>query len=177
MTFLETSNLPDAAPSIRHGNTSWTVERIDTLKQLWADGLTASQIGAEMGVSRNAIIGKKDRLGLEDRFSHGIPWSISGRIPSKRTVAVTGERKARVRNTTRIKAKIAGFDSGMEEYISVEAPPATEPIHSIFDLEPMHCRWPHGDPSATDFHFCGGKALDGRPYCRSHCRLAYQPKR
>ncbi len=49
---------------------SWTEERIDRLKKMWQDGSTASQIAEELGgVSRNAVIGKAHRLGLEARPS------------------------------------------------------------------------------------------------------------
>jgi GcrA cell cycle regulator len=49
---------------------SWTDERIDRLKQLWSQGMTASQIADELGgVSRNAVIGKAHRLGLQSRPS------------------------------------------------------------------------------------------------------------
>ena len=49
---------------------SWTEERIDRLKKMWQDGSTASQIADELGgVSRNAVIGKAHRLGLEARPS------------------------------------------------------------------------------------------------------------
>jgi GcrA cell cycle regulator len=49
---------------------SWTEERIERLKKMWAAGATASQIADELGgVSRNAVIGKAHRLGLEQRPS------------------------------------------------------------------------------------------------------------
>ena len=49
---------------------SWTDERIERLKKMWANGATASQIADELGgVSRNAVIGKAHRLGLEQRPS------------------------------------------------------------------------------------------------------------
>jgi GcrA cell cycle regulator len=49
---------------------SWTDERIDRLKKMWSDGATASQIAEELGgVSRNAVIGKAHRLGLDARPS------------------------------------------------------------------------------------------------------------
>ena len=47
---------------------TWTDERVELLKKLWADGLSASQIAAELGgVTRNAVIGKVHRLGLAGR--------------------------------------------------------------------------------------------------------------
>jgi GcrA cell cycle regulator len=49
---------------------SWTEERIERLKSMWTEGATASQIAEELGgVSRNAVIGKAHRLGLESRPS------------------------------------------------------------------------------------------------------------
>jgi GcrA cell cycle regulator len=49
---------------------SWTDERIDKLKAMWEKGLTASQIAEDLGgVSRNAVIGKAHRLGLQSRPS------------------------------------------------------------------------------------------------------------
>jgi GcrA cell cycle regulator len=49
---------------------SWTDERIERLKAMWTNGSTASQIAEELGgVSRNAVIGKAHRLGLESRPS------------------------------------------------------------------------------------------------------------
>ena len=47
---------------------TWTDERVELLKKLWADGLSASQIAAELGgITRNAVIGKVHRLGLSGR--------------------------------------------------------------------------------------------------------------
>jgi GcrA cell cycle regulator len=49
---------------------AWTEERIDRLKKMWADGATASEIAEKLGgISRNAVIGKAHRLGLESRPS------------------------------------------------------------------------------------------------------------
>jgi len=63
---------------------SWTEERMDRLKKMWADGATASQIADELGgVSRNAVIGKAHRLGLEQRPSPVKP----GEEKEKKTAA------------------------------------------------------------------------------------------
>ncbi len=51
---------------------SWTDERVETLKRLWAEGASASQIAKELGqVTRNAVIGKVHRLGLSNRVVPG----------------------------------------------------------------------------------------------------------
>src|SRR5688500_8392852 len=60
---------------------SWTDERIDRLKELWSQGMTASQIADELGgVSRNAVIGKAHRLGLQSRPSPVKPNEGPGEI-------------------------------------------------------------------------------------------------
>ena len=62
---------------------SWTDERIERLKQLWTNGMTASQIADELGgVSRNAVIGKAHRLGLQSRPS---PVKPNEPAPSERS--------------------------------------------------------------------------------------------
>jgi len=51
---------------------SWTDERVETLKKMWAEGQSASQIAKELGgVTRNAVIGKVHRLGLANRAGAG----------------------------------------------------------------------------------------------------------
>nr|WP_276509152.1 GcrA family cell cycle regulator [Sphingomonas naasensis] len=57
-------------PQVEGRDVSWTEERIDTLKKMWDSGMTATQIAEELGgVSRNAVIGKAHRLGLQSRPS------------------------------------------------------------------------------------------------------------
>ncbi|WP_267380069.1 MULTISPECIES: GcrA family cell cycle regulator [unclassified Sphingomonas] len=63
---------------------SWTDERIDTLKTMWEGGQTASQIAEALGgVSRNAVIGKAHRLGLQSR-----PSPVKSNEPEAKPVAV-----------------------------------------------------------------------------------------
>jgi GcrA cell cycle regulator len=62
---------------------SWTEERIERLKKMWHDGATASQIADELGgVSRNAVIGKAHRLGLEQRPSPVKPGEEKEKKPA-----------------------------------------------------------------------------------------------
>ena len=61
---------------------SWTDERIDTLKTMWEAGQTASQIAEALGgVSRNAVIGKAHRLGLQARPSPVKPNEPEAKAP------------------------------------------------------------------------------------------------
>ena len=60
----------------------WTEERLETLKILWNEGLSISQIGQKLGVTRNAVAGKAHRIGLPKRQS---PISVSGAPARKKT--------------------------------------------------------------------------------------------
>ena len=63
---------------------AWTDERIDTLKSMWEKGMTASQIAEKLGgVSRNAVIGKAHRLGLQSRPSPVKPNEVEARPAPK----------------------------------------------------------------------------------------------
>jgi GcrA cell cycle regulator len=71
---------------------SWTEERIERLKKMWHDGATASQIADELGgVSRNAVIGKAHRLGLEQRPS---PVKAGEEKEAKKPAAAPAAAKA-----------------------------------------------------------------------------------
>src|SRR5512144_2549576 len=92
---------------------SWTDERVELLKKLWADGLSASQIAAELGgITRNAVIGKVHRLGLSGRAKS--PSSTAPR-PRKPRVAAHTMRVARpvVRGNTAL-ARLQAYDLDFE---------------------------------------------------------------
>jgi GcrA cell cycle regulator len=62
---------------------SWTDERVETLKRMWAEGQSASQIAKELGgVTRNAVIGKVHRLGLSNRAGEGAAAADDADQPS-----------------------------------------------------------------------------------------------
>ena len=73
---------------------SWTDERIDRLKTMWENGLTASQIADDLGgVSRNAVIGKAHRLGLKSRPS---PVKANDSEPKPAAAAAAPKPKAKL---------------------------------------------------------------------------------
>ena len=81
---------------------SWTDERVELLKKLWADGLSASQIAAELGgITRNAVIGKVHRLGLSGRAkssSSASPRPRKPRSPVAYCCASAAHRSAAIRH-------------------------------------------------------------------------------
>ena len=83
---------------------SWTDERIERLKKMWADGATASQIADELGgVSRNAVIGKAHRLGLDARPSPVKP----GEEKEKKAPAAPAAKQSRAETSSRRQAPAA----------------------------------------------------------------------
>jgi GcrA cell cycle regulator len=150
---------------------SWTDERVDLLKKLWADGLSASQIAAELGgITRNAVIGKVHRLGLSGRAKS--PSSSTPRPRKARTHShmMRVSRPAMRGNT----ALAYDYDVETEPELIDNVIPIGQ-RRTIMELNEETCRWPIGDPGTADFFFCGGQTLTGLPYCAYHSRVAYQP--
>lgn len=152
---------------------AWTDERVELLKELWGKGLSASQIAVQLGgVSRNAVIGKAHRLGLESR-----PSPIRGSGTGSRPRRSRGAR--RTLEATTLRGTIAREE--LEEINNLPEPPPSERIEvrpqsatrQAIASNGATCVWPIGDPGNNDFRFCEAPAIEGRPYCASHCAVAY----
>ncbi len=161
---------------------TWTDERVELLKKLWNDGLSASQIAGELGgVTRNAVIGKVHRLGLSGRAKAPASASAAARqrkpapprpnAPFAPAPAVRGNTalapQARIQTEPRPEHKPEPLDPNV-------VVPFSERV-TIMELRENMCRWPMGDPTHPDFRFCGLKTDTGVPYCGYHSRIAYQP--
>ncbi|MHA1518159.1 MAG: GcrA family cell cycle regulator [Alphaproteobacteria bacterium] len=154
---------------------AWTDERVELLKKLWADGLSASQIAGRLGgVTRNAVIGKVHRLGLSGR-------ATSSRSSAPRSRRAHAPRQHRAPSLTFGTLGNVALKPSFEAEYKPEPAPVEElviPLHeraSIVTLKESMCRWPIGDPSEENFHFCGRKKVGTLPYCEHHARMAYQP--
>ena len=134
----------------------WTEERVDQLKTLWTEGLSASQIARVLGegITRNAVIGKVHRLGLAGRAT---PSRVDRpRLPSAPRLYRAREPEPPVVEEEPIKLEDGSFVG-------------------VLTINDRMCRWPIGDPSGDEFHFCGRNPKQGSPYCEAHARKAYQP--
>lgn len=146
----------------------WTDERVELLKKLWQDGLSASQIAKQLGgVTRNAVIGKVHRLGLSGRAAPSKPARPVFKAPRPARQAAAPAAPRRISPPP----------------LAAAAPPPQPPVRyveeapgaaTVLTLGAHMCKWPIGDPSSDDFTFCGRRASEG-PYCVEHARVAYQP--
>ncbi len=159
---------------------AWTDERVDLLKKLWTEGLSASQIANRLGnVTRNAVIGKVHRLGLSGRATTSRVKSIR---PKKR-VAKTSNKTMRPKYAGATGASAKPNFGGLEPMAKPELPTSNyvelfiplEERKSILELKECSCRWPIGDPTDDDFHFCGRNKVPGTPYCEYHGSIAFNP--
>lgn len=146
----------------------WNEARIEQLKAHVADGLSSAQIGSAMGTTRNAIIGKVKRLGLKLVRKRGEPLSAKRKAP--RSVNPFG-RKGAAGVVQAAKRRAEKPDAE----IASELPP-DQSDHAIPFMQATsnHCRWPLNEPT-HDMLICGDKPMDGKPYCKRHCKIAYQP--
>jgi GcrA cell cycle regulator len=151
--------------------TSWTADRTERLKKLWADGVSGSEIGEELHCSRNSVIGKVHRLGLPERAKHPKPGPKPG--------------KPRTPKPGRLTVKGTGFVAKLFAQPSpaplIEAPPlivdGPQPGRcSILDLTSTTCRWIVGDSKKPlEAIYCGVEPW-GCGYCATHLRRALTPE-
>jgi GcrA cell cycle regulator len=164
---------------------SWTDERVELLKKLWNDGLSASQIASELGgVTRNAVIGKVHRLGLSGR-SKTAPVQAPAPRPRKPSAPrpagpamdeeIEEMAEVAILRPEPIAPAIDASPIAFEEPRRAEVAIPTSQRVTIMDLRESMCRWPIGDPTNPEFRFCGGRSITGLPYCPEHAQIAYQP--
>ena len=145
---------------------TWNSQRLDRLKTCFDAGLSCGQIAGEIGVTRNAVIGKLFRLGLSR------PRAL--RLPPPERTAPARTWRPRIATQHQTQHQI------LQAVRAAPAPAEEAAIHdgpgcSLMELSAEKCRWPISDPSAADFRFCGSRPVKGLPYCVHHARMAYQP--
>jgi GcrA cell cycle regulator len=147
---------------------TWTSERIELLERCLHAGLSCGQIAREIGVTRNAVIGKMNRLGLSR------PKDVTDRqLEQRRAARLARPKTPRTWRPKRPRLNI---------FAQHEMPPAEAipiPIYNgrgctLLELSQGKCRWPISSPGTDDFCFCGNEPVKGLPYCLGHARIAYR---
>lgn len=150
---LRTRSSDTRLREIPRARMAWTLAECECLERLLKDGLSASEIGAALGCSRNAVIGKSHRMGYAGNGPPRRP--TRPKLPRK-------PRSPRLRATRQSTAKAL-----FREPAAVVT--STKPV-SLFDLSQTQCRW-----VLEGIMHCGEPVLPPFYFCAGHARLAYQP--
>jgi len=132
--------------------TDWDDQQIAQLRKLWADGLTTSQIGAVMRLSKNAIIGKVHRLGLPSRPS-----------PIKRGAAHPAIERRSDSPAMKSTAHIIQLHTPQPMQRVALAPAKYQSVKD--------CQFPV--TAHAPYRFCDAPAAPGRVYCTRHVEVCY----
>ena len=145
----------------------WTDETIARLRDLWAEGLSTAEIGRRMGISKNAVVGKAHRVGLEPRPS-----------PIRREGSAVPLRPSPARRMTgptlpplTAEAPVAPPPPAPRPAIAAvraEPPRPVPPVRPVpvRTVRTHTCCWPLGDPGTRSFRFCDAEASSGKPVLR-----------
>ena len=137
----------------------WDENNVTKLRELWDQGLPTAQIGKLLGFTKNAVVGKAHRIGLERRPS-----------PIRRTAVKPDRKKAR----SPVMPKLNFEKNTMELESNKETNNFQPMVKNILNVNQKRgCEWPIGHPDETDFHFCDNERFEDKPYCIDHCAVAY----
>ena len=177
----------------------WDNATLKKLKALTGKGLSTAEIGKRLGMSKNAVVGKLNRLGWNskaggvaaaDKPKKAEAKKSATKSTAKKTTATRGAAK-KPAGTSRagaaakklvtkpvkpVEKKTSSPATGAKSMTKNLAMHQRIIQHSLemANLKPNQCRWPIGDPDSEGFHFCGAPVFVGKPYCYEHCKQAYQ---
>ncbi len=175
----------------------WNQATLGKLKALLQKGLSTAEIGKKLGMSKNAVVGKLNRLGWNAKAlaESGKPAArkaapvkpavstkkLAAQISKKKPVE-TPKKEVSKKTVPAQNAKAAPQSNSKKPVETLKTNSKTLAMHQriiqhsleMANLRPDQCRWPIGDPDSERFHFCGKPVFVGKPYCYDHCLQAYQ---
>ena len=154
---------------------TWSSKRVELLKRHFHAGLSCSQIAREIGVTRNAVIGKVNRLGLsrpKEVIARQLERSHAAKLAQPKAAKGWRSKVPRPDILAQQDMLKAAFDGPQPNVEHV-------PIHNgrgcrLLELGDGNCRWPISIPGANGFCFCGNPRIEGLSYCPGHARIAYR---
>ena len=138
----------------------WNDENVTKLRELWDQGLPTAQIGKLLGFTKNAVVGKAHRIGLERRPS-----------PIRRTAVKPDRKKARSPIMPKLNFEISKEDNSENIKTQSNFNPVVKNLFG--NVVKRGCEWPEGHPDELDFRFCNKERFEDKPYCLKHCAVAY----
>ena len=172
----------------------WDNATLKKLKALTGKGLSTAEIGKRLGMSKNAVVGKLNRLGWNSKAGGVAGATTKKKEPAKKTASkvtvkkstTTARRATATRTATRGGKTVAGGakkatattttargGKSLNKNLAMHQRIVQHALE-LANLKPNQCRWPIGDPDSEGFHFCGAPVFVGKPYCYEHCKQAYQ---
>ena len=138
----------------------WDDNNVSKLRELWDQGLPTAQIGKLLGFTKNAVVGKAHRIGLERRPS-----------PIRRTAVKPDRKKARSPIMPKLNFEVSKDEVKEKATFQKSFQPV---VKNLFTKNVTRgCEWPEGHPDESDFKFCGKERFEDKPYCIDHCAVAY----
>ena len=139
----------------------WDEKNVTRLRELWDQGLPTSQIGRILSFTKNAVVGKAHRIGLERRPS-----------PIRRTAVKPDRKKARSPVIPKLNFENTSIKQKEDGTTAKIFHPTVKNLYS-FNIKKKGCEWPEGHPDEPEFHFCNKERFEDKPYCLDHCAVAY----
>lgn len=138
-----------------------------TVIKLWEAGYSGSQIGAEIGKTRNAVMGKVHRLRLAGHLEHG-----HDRIEKRPTIEVElPKEKPKQAKTPKMRIESRAWKPKPDPSI-IKKPQRNI---SFFELKNGLCKYSTAGHNLATYLFCGAPT-GGKPYCQEHHDLCYVPR-
>lgn len=176
----------------------WTWVETESLRELWEGGnLSCRQIARKLGRTRNAVIGRANRIRLSQKQAGGKrpleTWPESWRqhfremwddgdpvdqiaktfdISRRQVFRRRKQMDLTPRETTRRRSRPS---KPIPKRVVPQAPDSNP--CSILEAENNRCRFPVGDPAKAGFHLCGACTQNRPPYCSYHKNIAYREVR
>lgn len=161
----------------RPENPSWDEVNVSRLKKLWGEGQSATQIAADLGggITRNAVIGKVSRLGLQRTGIGGGRQSQDARSQAAKIQRRNGAAPHKPLEGKPFRLSEQGRVYAQPEQVPLPPEPVVQAaplLLTLLELPKAACKWPIGGPEPIQ-RFCGLRQYGETPYCAEHAKAAY----
>lgn len=154
----------------------WTPEEIDLLRVEWTNGLSGGQIGNLVNRTRNAVIGKANRLKLEPRAPRNGQFYHCQKPTNKQEKSKRRSHKKKGAVTPSDMISKGTKSSAPRFYPAAKPLTAKAPL-SIMELRAWTCRAIVGHGSDGLAVYCGDATFADKSFCEGHCALYYDTSR
>jgi GcrA cell cycle regulator len=160
----------------------WKTWQIDTAKALFAEGWSMARIAASIGLSKNAVVGKLDRMKLKRERAFSMTESA---VRSRAKRAASHQKDRVTKPIIRAGKPFRSANPTPPNPVSLSSE-AGEPAPGCVKLSlrsgagnanlhrrVIECAWPIGEVFSDEFHFCSAMVAElGKPYCQEHTDMA-----